>query len=301
MMGSAGAKRILLVEDEPGLLYVHHRMLSKHQFEITEARNGQEAIAAFEEHEGKFDAILSDLNMPVINGIELAKRNHHQFNLPFIACTSGAHPDQVKDLLGYGVRDFILKPAKEMHMVNIVNNALSRFERSKAAVAANGGASESVNMSIPSRLERVSHAENWIGGIVANKGVPGGSERFAMYVGEFIMNAYEHGNLGLSEQLKCELILAGQYENALTMKEDECNKNISIETSFVKNSVEIVVGDEGAGFDFNRYLKMSGDAMAKRLMMPNGRGIQMAMLYFDRISYSEGGSQVKLVKKLADA
>jgi CheY-like chemotaxis protein len=65
-------KRILLVEDEPSVRRAFYMMLKFDGHSITEANNGAEALDLFTK--GKFDLVVTDFEMPVMKGNELAVR-----------------------------------------------------------------------------------------------------------------------------------------------------------------------------------------------------------------------------------
>jgi CheY-like chemotaxis protein len=65
-------KRVLLVEDEPGVRVACRFMLGIDEHAVTEARNGAEALALFSP--GQFDLVITDFEMPVMKGDELALR-----------------------------------------------------------------------------------------------------------------------------------------------------------------------------------------------------------------------------------
>jgi len=70
--GNIRGKRILLVDDEPGIRGAFSLMLSLDDHIVTEANNGAEALAMY--REGLFDLIVTDLDMPVMQGNEMAVR-----------------------------------------------------------------------------------------------------------------------------------------------------------------------------------------------------------------------------------
>ncbi len=62
-------KRILVLEDEPALMNLVGRMLSR--YAIVEAANPEQAIRRFREHDG-CDLLIADVNLPAISGIQVA-------------------------------------------------------------------------------------------------------------------------------------------------------------------------------------------------------------------------------------
>jgi EAL domain-containing protein (putative c-di-GMP-specific phosphodiesterase class I) len=65
----SGLKRVLIVDDEVALVRAHARLLARGDFQITCATSGQEAAAALATN--RFDAILSDIHMPSMTGMQL--------------------------------------------------------------------------------------------------------------------------------------------------------------------------------------------------------------------------------------
>jgi CheY-like chemotaxis protein len=65
-------KRILLVDDEPGIRGSFRMMLELDDHTVTEANNGAEALDLFTK--GQFDLVATDFEMPVMKGNELAVR-----------------------------------------------------------------------------------------------------------------------------------------------------------------------------------------------------------------------------------
>ena len=63
--------KVLLVEDDKVNQMIAIKMLKKFNCEVTLANNGQEAVDLFSEN--KFDLVLMDIQMPVMNGIDAAK------------------------------------------------------------------------------------------------------------------------------------------------------------------------------------------------------------------------------------
>jgi two-component system, cell cycle sensor histidine kinase and response regulator CckA len=69
-----GTETILLVEDEEQIRIVARVILRKQGYQVLEARNGDEALALCESHEGAIDLLLTDVVMPGLSGPELARQ-----------------------------------------------------------------------------------------------------------------------------------------------------------------------------------------------------------------------------------
>lgn len=105
--------KVLLVEDEPINQVVTRHQLEGWQIEVDVAANGQEAMDKF--HDKRFDAILMDVQMPVMDGItttqsiRLAEASLH-IHTPIIAFTAAALVGDRERFLESGMDDYIAKP-----------------------------------------------------------------------------------------------------------------------------------------------------------------------------------------------
>ncbi len=101
--------RILLVDDESSLLYLLSFVLEADGIKTEKATNGAEAVAVLEKME--FDLIITDFNMPGMNGVELAKIAKKRFpHIPIIMITGEIGPDIVEMAGKAGISRTLYKP-----------------------------------------------------------------------------------------------------------------------------------------------------------------------------------------------
>ena len=103
--------RVLLVEDTPFLRYAFGRLLRMHGFDVREAGDGREALACVEEF--RPNLVLTDLMMPVMDGIELIRRLHDgeaTSGVPVVAITADATEQAERLAMEAGAIDVITKP-----------------------------------------------------------------------------------------------------------------------------------------------------------------------------------------------
>lgn len=129
-----GKPSILLVEDHPDMRQYIGKLLGDH-YHVVEATEGQQALEIIREYTP--DLIISDVMMPVMGGLTLAKKlkEDPKYKLtPFIALT--AHANERDKLMAYrtGIDDYMVKPfdAEEL-IVRIQNLLTNTLERKKAA------------------------------------------------------------------------------------------------------------------------------------------------------------------------
>jgi CheY-like chemotaxis protein len=112
---------------------------------------------------------------------------------------------------------------------------------------------------------------------------------------ELIMNAHEHGNLGIDSHMKQELMETGEYSGYLDRAEKEnSGKKILIQYYSINGYIVLKIQDEGRGFDTN-ILK---ELLTKDHRRFHGRGIMMSDNDFDFIAYNEIGNSVLFGKKI---
>jgi CheY-like chemotaxis protein len=118
-------KRVLLVEDNPVNQLVAKGMLSKAGCEVLLAINGAEALEVLE-HE-QIDLVLMDCNMPVMDGYEATRRIRQQArwsDLPIIALTANALPDERERCTAAGMNDYLAKPFRRDELIALLSQWL---------------------------------------------------------------------------------------------------------------------------------------------------------------------------------
>ena len=119
-------RHILLVEDNIVNQQVAIGMLRKKGVQTTTANNGQEALDKL--HSGEhFDAILMDIEMPLMNGIEattLIRADERFHNVPIIALTAQAMHEDRDRCLAAGMDDYISKPIKPVQLYQTLSASL---------------------------------------------------------------------------------------------------------------------------------------------------------------------------------
>lgn len=106
----AGA-RILVVDDEPAIHDFMDRLLSAHHYVVQHASNGAEALHIIAAHPP--DVVISDVLMPVMNGIELCRRvrtNPRTALLPVLLLSAGGSTDDKVNGLDAGADEYMTKP-----------------------------------------------------------------------------------------------------------------------------------------------------------------------------------------------
>jgi two-component system chemotaxis response regulator CheY len=117
------AKRILLVDDSASVRTVAGIALRGAGYEVIEATNGQEGLERLQSSE-RVHLIISDVNMPVLDGIaflkEVKKHPNYKFT-PVIMLTTEAGEDKKQEGRAAGAKAWITKPFQPNVMVDAVS------------------------------------------------------------------------------------------------------------------------------------------------------------------------------------
>lgn len=109
-------KRVLLVEDNAINMEIAHAILEEEHLNITEAKNGKEALEIFQNSKlNEYDVIIMDVMMPVMDGLEATKairmlEREDAKRVPIIAMTANAFEEDRKACLDAGMDEHIGKP-----------------------------------------------------------------------------------------------------------------------------------------------------------------------------------------------
>ena len=113
-------KHILLVEDNELNRLMAATVLNNYGASVSEVVNGLEAVAAVRDH--SCDLILMDIQMPLMDGREATRaiRNDIDKEIPIIALTANANKVEMDFCLAAGMNDYVTKPFKEEHLINVI-------------------------------------------------------------------------------------------------------------------------------------------------------------------------------------
>ena len=104
---------ILIVDDEPGALVLLEMVLKQDKHVVVKATSGKAALMLLEQEAAPCGLVISDIRMPGMGGRELLyemRANPRLASIPVIMCSSQADRSTVVDLIGQGIRDYIVKP-----------------------------------------------------------------------------------------------------------------------------------------------------------------------------------------------
>ncbi len=291
---------ILIVDDEELNLEIISEYLFD-SYKISTAEDGAIAWEMLEKTPEAFDVILLDRMMPNMNGMEvLEKIKHHPIlqYCPVIFQTAKASVTDISEGLNAGAFYYLTKPFEEDVLLSVIKTAVNdrfRYQQIQDNL-------EQTNLTMGKLNSAVFEFKNLedarsIASLVSNACPE--PEKIVMGLTELMVNAIEHGNLGITYDEKSVLNEQGSWINEVANRlqmEQNINKVASISFQRYADKIEITITDQGNGFDWESYM----DFDPSRVMDNHGRGIAIAnKLSFSSVEYCGKGNEV-LVKLALD-
>ncbi len=287
--------QILIVDDEPFNLDIILQTLEDPNYRLTAAESGEQAWKLLCAPDRHFDLVVLDRMMRGIDGIEVLRRikaDARLAEIPVIMQTAAASPDQVREGLQAGAHYYLTKPFELEALESIVRAALDDAAQRRALFDAMNRQARVICLAESARfklrtLDEAQHLAALLGNLFKEP------QLGAMGLSELLVNAIEHGNLGIGFAEKSKLKEQGRWHEEIERRlESPQYRERCVTVTFERRADdwEFVIEDEGAGFEWQKYLELAPE----RAFAPNGRGIALArQLAFSRMDYECDGSRVR--------
>ena len=120
---------VLYCEDEDDLRTVTGEVLSQFTKKIFLAENGKIGLELFKEHADEIDLIITDVNMPELNGLEMAKEiKSINYNIPIIVATAFSNSSYLLEAIELGIDKYVLKPIDIKKLFTVMKQSLLYHE-----------------------------------------------------------------------------------------------------------------------------------------------------------------------------
>lgn len=286
--------RVLIVDDDPFNREILVEFLDGEGYSLSTAADGCEALAALDVQGHTYDAVLLDRMMPGIDGMEVLRRIKATPALrwlPVIMQTAAAARKEVVEGIEAGAFYYLTKPFEMAMMRSLVRSAVdtsisrrrlqSEIEQHRLLIGM---------MDRASFFVRTPEDANRLAVLVANAAPD--PDQAVLGLSELLLNGIEHGNLGLTYEDKSRLRGNGAWEAEVARRlalPAYAQRTVSLEFRRDGGAVEILITDQGDGFDWTPYLEID----PARVFDAHGRGIALArMLSFESLEYLGKGNQV---------
>jgi CheY-like chemotaxis protein/anti-sigma regulatory factor (Ser/Thr protein kinase) len=289
------SQTIIAIDDEPYNLLLIENYLEGTGYDLKCFASGIEALAFLRSNgAGAVDAILLDRMMPGMDGLtfmhELRTLEDHA-SVPVIVQTVAVSSAEIAEGIAAGAYYYLTKPYGREVLTAIVARALDDFGFHKGLKKTVALMTEALGYVQAMRFSfRTFDEVRVISFFLASLFPDQVSARLG--ITELMLNAIEHGNLGITYAEKSDLIHRGEWhsevERRLEMPEyRERRAQAYFERS--GNALAVTIEDMGTGFDWQAY---SGREPT-RALDSNGRGIVVSrMVSFDEVTYIAPGNKV---------
>ncbi len=285
---------VLVVDDEIFNLELITDYLIESDIDVVCVESGEQALTILHESPNRFSAILLDRMMPGMDGIEVLShiKSDKKINrLPVIMQTASTGQKNMLEGLNAGAYYYMSKPYDQETLIVIVNTAIRDFQHYVNIQGRLKQSVQTLKMMDKGLFNFKSLEEGKNIAILLANACPD-SERVILGLTELIINAVEHGNLGISYEEKSRLNAEGCWESEIENRLASPvykDKYATVEFSRSDNKITFVITDQGEGFDWREFMKVSPE----RAFDSHGRGIALAnSISFEHVEYLNSGNKV---------
>jgi len=124
-----GTEQILIVDDEDSTVRMEKQMLEQLGYHVTARTSSIEALEAFRAAPDKFDLVITDMTMPNMTGVELAKEILNiRSNIPIVICTGFSEQMSKDTTKAMGISGFVMKPVLMGEVAKKIREVLDKKE-----------------------------------------------------------------------------------------------------------------------------------------------------------------------------
>ncbi len=293
---------VLIVDDSPAERRLICEFLRTHsEWRVFDAANGEEALARVAETAP--DLVVTDLNMPVMDGLELvtAMRTHYP-EIPVILITAYGSEALAVEALERGAAGYVPKSRLTEKLLPTMENvlALARADQSYARLIQCLDLTE-FRFRLDNDLTLVDPLVDLVQQMVEGLEFSDftGRLRIGIALREAILNAILHGNLELSPEEVQRIREVSDVEKQMALIEARRSQDpfksrrVYVQVLLSREEVCFKVRDEGPGFNPELF---PGPTELGALDGDRGRGLALMRTFMDKVVYNEKGNEVTLIK-----
>ena len=291
----------------PSVLVVDDSMMDRHlavellrkapDFTVFEAVDGRDALSKLELHVP--DLVVTDMMMPNMNGLELVAEVKEQYPLiPIILMTSQGSEEIAVQALQKGASSYVPKRILASELLEIVDRVLTAADEVRGRTRLMNRMSRcEYSFTLENQLDLVSAISSFLREEAIRLRLCSRPEclRLGVAVEEALLNAYYHGNLEISSELReQDHRLYHETAEARSRQSPWCDRRIHVTVRISPKQAIYVVRDEGPGFDPSSLPDPTDPANLDR---PCGRGMLLMRTFMDNVIYNDKGNEVTLFKE----
>jgi len=285
---------VLVVEDDPIAQEILVDNLKQAGYRTMSAADGDGSWRLLRDNPDIFCAVLLDRILPDMDGLEVLRKikaTAQLAHIPVIMQTAKSDQADILDGLKNGAYYYLTKPFLPETLLAIVATAVADYRDYREMRRKVWQATATFGLLTEAEFAYRDPAEaRDIAALLANTCAD--PQKVVLGLTELMLNAIEHGNLGISYAEKTQLIrddtLHEEIDRRLSLPE-YMGRQAKVRFERGEGELRFTIRDQGGGFAWREYLEMS----PARAFDNHGRGIAMArLLSFDRLDYNESGTEV---------
>ena len=273
-------------------------MKKSFQGTVVDACDGEDAVRCLEQ-QGPFDLIVSDLQMPKMDGLALLAIVKERFpRVPFVILTAFGNEEIAVQAIQGGAASYIPKQIVRSRLAGVVRTVLTASTRRQIRDRLTKHiVRHELEFSLSNHSELVSAVVAELQEIGQASGAFEDQQltQIGVALEEALMNAMVHGNLEISSELRARD--DDSYEQLIQVRQNESpyrERRIQVSCSFSPTEARFVISDEGPGFDID---KVPDPRDPENYLKPSGRGLLLIRSFMDEVSLNESGNSITLLKR----
>lgn len=291
--------KILLAEDDDALRESFVRQVRR-LGHLVEAFNDGAALCDAMRDGAYADLIWSDLEMPNADGFEVMQVARALLpRIPILIVSGHTDADHLMRALHAGATCFLPKPFEASELQGVLRRAetlrLADINEERAWYALKGSA---MVLQVPPDLGVASAVAT----LVRNhaRACLGPEQCHGLHIAahEILLNAIEHGCLEITREEKAEALTRHTYSELVAERQADprfASRVVSVRfTVSVDAGADLTVSDPGPGFD---PAELPDASDAENLFLPSGRGIILAGLHVDQLTFGDRGRTAHIVMR----
>jgi anti-sigma regulatory factor (Ser/Thr protein kinase) len=243
--------------------------------------------------------VITDLQMPKLDGLELCRRSRGQFpQIPVVLITGKGSEGLAAEALAAGAASYVPKSAMSQTLADTVEQVLALSDARKSkdrlmTMSTNTRHQFSLDTDlhlIPPLVEFVCDAMKLL-----KVGDESTIRHVAVAVEEAMLNAMMHGNLGITTAESHgarHALHEGTFKKWLEEHGKSADsRRVKFATDISRSKVQFVIRDEGQGFDKSAFESASEPA---HLSEAGGRGLTLICNFMDDVTFNEAGNEIRM-------
>jgi CheY-like chemotaxis protein/anti-sigma regulatory factor (Ser/Thr protein kinase) len=260
------------------------------------AEDGEAALAAMERDLP--DLVLTDLQMPGMNGLELVEAIRRSYaGVPVVLMTAHGSEEVAAAALRRGAASYVPKRDLANDLVETTERVLAVTRAQREATVFGCLAESNSHFVLDNDPSLIKPLIAYLREEIAHRDFCDETVRMqvAVALDEVIVNAMHHGNLEVDSALR-ELgweVYCAQIQERRSIK-PYCDRRVHVMAKLTGDEAVYVVRDDGKGFDPSTLPDPLDPA---NLEKASGRGLLLVRTFMDEVHYNERGNQVRMVKR----